>query len=60
MRAKLIAHFGTSEPFAPPKDEVKRKILKYLTESRRPRSLQDVSQHVRLPDSEAKGIGTWH
>lgn len=52
----LIAKWETRTPVEPKfKQEIIRKILKFVIESRprRPRSIQDIAEHIKLPESEA-------
>jgi hypothetical protein len=53
MSFKLIAQYETRSPVEPKfKREIIYKIRKFVIESRRPRSLQDIAGHVSLSESE--------
>jgi hypothetical protein len=55
MSFKLIAQFetrGSGEPKF--RKEIARKILKYLMESRRVRSLKEISNHIGQSEGETK------
>ncbi len=53
MSFKLIAQYETRSPVEPKfKQEIIHKILQFIIESRRPRSIQDIAIHIGLPESD--------
>jgi hypothetical protein len=53
MSFKLIAKHETRNPIEPKfKGDIKYRICKFVMESRQPRSIQDVAEHLSLPESE--------